>query len=71
MLFHLVFFFRYRKYVYVSIIFVSALISPPEIVTQFLVSLFLVSFYEILVFFSYWYKVFMNTQAQKIVIKSL
>ena len=65
------FFFRYRKYVYVFVIFVSALMSPPEIVTQFLASIFLVFFYEVFVFFSYWYKVFMNTQAQKIVIKNL
>lgn len=59
------FFFRYRKYVYISVILVSALLSPPDIVTQILANLFLVFFYEVLVFFSYWYNVFINTEAQK------
>lgn len=49
------YFSRYRKYTYVSIIFVSAFLSPPEIISQFLINFCFVLVYEFFIFAGFWY----------------
>lgn len=46
----IVFIINYRKFVYVSFILISTLITPPDVVSQILVSTCLVLFYELIVF---------------------
>jgi len=49
------FFFIYRKVVYVIILFISAFLAPPEMISQLFISFCFVGLYEIFVFFSFWY----------------
>ena len=49
------FFFIYRKVVYVIILFISAFLAPPEIISQLFISFLFVGLYEIFVFFCFWY----------------
>jgi sec-independent protein translocase protein TatC len=51
---------RFRKLYYFSFVVFSTLISPPEILSQILISLFFISFYETLLFI-FLFKSFTNT----------
>jgi sec-independent protein translocase protein TatC len=47
-----------RKYIYITFILISALISPPDLYNQILLSFFIIFFYELFIFLLFFFKNF-------------